>query len=39
VCETPGCDTVLSNYNPARFCSLHDALSGSVLRSGSRTVR
>ena len=26
VCEAPGCGTVLSNYNPAPYCSLHVAL-------------
>jgi hypothetical protein len=25
VCEAPGCDTVLSTYNPAVRCSLHAA--------------
>jgi hypothetical protein len=25
VCETPGCDTLLSNYNPSLCCSLHEA--------------
>ncbi len=24
ICEAPGCDTVLSTYNPALYCSLHD---------------
>lgn len=24
VCEEPGCDTVLSTYNPASYCALHD---------------
>lgn len=27
VCETTGCDTVLSSYNPAHHCSVHVALS------------
>lgn len=25
ICETPGCVTVLSTYNPERYCSLHMA--------------
>lgn len=25
ICETPGCGTVLSIYNPLPCCSLHDA--------------
>jgi len=25
ICEASGCDTVLSTYNPALYCSLHDA--------------
>ena len=24
VCEAPDCDTVLSTYNPALLCSVHD---------------
>jgi hypothetical protein len=24
ICEARGCDTVLSAYNPAPFCSVHD---------------
>jgi hypothetical protein len=26
VCEAPRCDTVLSNYNPAVYCSVHDVV-------------
>jgi len=31
ICEVRGCDTVLSTYNPAHFCSVHDhvAMPGS----------
>jgi len=25
VCESPGCSTFLSAYNPARYCALHAA--------------
>jgi hypothetical protein len=39
VCETPGCDTVLSKYNPAPYCSLHDPLSRHVRGLGSQTGR
>jgi hypothetical protein len=24
VCEVWGCNTILSTYNPAHFCSVHD---------------
>ena len=24
ICEAWGCDTVLSTYNPALYCSVHD---------------
>ena len=24
ICEASGCDTLLSTYNPAVYCSLHD---------------
>ena len=27
VCEASGCDTLLSTYNPAAYCSLHDVPS------------
>ena len=30
VCEEPGCGTLLSNYNPAHFCSVHDAAQSSL---------
>ena len=26
VCAAPGCDTVLSTYNPSPYCSVHDRL-------------
>ena len=32
VCEASGCDTVLSTYNPAHYCSLHDADGKTRLR-------
>jgi len=25
VCQHPGCDTILSKYNPADYCSLHES--------------
>jgi hypothetical protein len=25
ICGAPDCDTVLSTYNPAPYCSVHDA--------------
>ncbi|HET6475777.1 MAG TPA: hypothetical protein VFH93_06865 [Thermoleophilia bacterium] len=26
ICDAPHCDTVLSTYNPALYCSLHDVV-------------
>jgi len=26
ICGAPHCDTVLSQYNPAPYCSVHDAV-------------
>ena len=26
ICQEPGCDTLLSTYNPALYCSLHEAV-------------
>ena len=39
ICETPGCDTVLSKYNPAHFCSVHDALSRPASGRGAQAGR
>ena len=33
VCGAPDCDTVLSTYNPAPYCSVHDAAGTSRRRS------
>ena len=30
ICEAPGCGTLLSTYNPALYCSLHE--SGGMLQ-------
>ena len=26
ICEAPGCGTLLSTYNPALYCSLHESV-------------
>jgi hypothetical protein len=36
VCEAPGCSTVLSTYNPALYCSLHDDAAVSRRRGPAR---
>lgn len=33
ICEAPRCDTVLSTYNPAVYCSLHDVAGVARRRS------
>jgi hypothetical protein len=33
ICGAPGCDTVLSTYDPAPYCSVHDVARASRRRS------
>ena len=37
VCRDPGCDTVLSRYNPESWCSLHNTNHRSAARVRGRT--
>ena len=39
ICESPGCDTVLSKYNSSHFCSVHDALSKPIVKRGAQAAR
>ena len=34
ICFHPECDTILSIYNPSRYCSMHAALAASGRRRG-----
>jgi hypothetical protein len=38
VCAAPRCSTILSTYNPALFCSLHDVTSVPKRRSVVRSI-
>lgn len=38
VCGAPHCDTVLSTYNPALYCSLHDVAAVPKRRSAVRSL-
>lgn len=39
VCQARGCSTVLSKYNPARYCWQHDSAHPFVLRAHRRGPR
>jgi hypothetical protein len=40
VCADPGCDTILSIYNPSKYCSMHAQLAAGGRRRGSpRPIR
>lgn len=38
VCGAPHCDTVLSTYNPAEYCALHDVTAVPKRRFVPRSV-